>query len=102
MPGMKSDSNLAIEVNDLTKRYGQIVAVDHISFAVKKGELFGFLGPNGAGKTTTIRMLTGVIGSDEGSASILGYKAGSLQAKQVAGYCPRWQMLTRTCRAGIT
>ena len=88
MPGMKSDNNLAIEVNDLTKRYGQVIAVDHISFAVKKGELFGFLGPNGAGKTTTIRMLTGVIGSDEGSASILGYKAGSLKAKQVAGVLP--------------
>ena len=88
MLGMKSDSNLAMEVNDLTKRYGQIIAVDHISFAVKKGELFGFLGPNGAGKTTTIRMLTGVIGSDEGSASILGYKAGSLKAKQATGVLP--------------
>ena len=88
MLGMKSDSNLAMEVNNLTKRYGQTVAVDHISFAVKKGELFGFLGPNGAGKTTTIRMLTGVIGSDEGSASILGYKAGSLKAKQATGVLP--------------
>ena len=88
MPGAESKSDLAIEVNDLTKRYGQVVAVDHISFAVKKGELFGFLGPNGAGKTTTIRMLTGVIGSDEGSASILGYKAGSLKAKQATGVLP--------------
>ncbi len=88
MLGMKSNSNLAIEVNDLTKRYRQVIAVDHISFAVNKGELFGFLGPNGAGKTTTIRMLTGVIGSDEGTASILGYKAGSLKAKQATGVLP--------------
>jgi len=88
MPGEESNRNLAIKVNDLTKRYGQIVAVDHISFAVKRGELFGFLGPNGAGKTTTIRMLTGVIGLDEGSASILGYKAGSLKAKQATGVLP--------------
>ena len=88
MPGAESKSDLAIEVNDLTKRYGQVIAVDHISFAVKKGELFGFLDPNGAGKTTTIRMLTGVVGLDEGSASILGYKSGSLKAKQVAGVLP--------------
>jgi len=88
VPDVESNSNLAIEVNDLTKRYGQIVAVDHISFAVKRGELFGFLGPNGAGKTTTIRMLTGVIGLDDGIASILGYKAGSLKAKQVTGVLP--------------
>jgi len=88
MPGVESNSNLAIEVNDLTKRYGQVIAVDHISLAVNEGELFGFLGPNGAGKTTTIRMLTGVIGSDEGSASILGYKAGSLKAKQATGVLP--------------
>ena len=88
MPHVELNSNLAIEVNELTKRYGQTVAVDHISFAVKKGELFGFLGPNGAGKTTTIRMLTGVIGLDGGSASIQGYKAGSLKAKQVTGVLP--------------
>jgi ABC-2 type transport system ATP-binding protein len=88
MSGVELNSNLAIEVNELTKRYGQVIAVDHISFAVKKGELFGFLGPNGAGKTTTIRMLTGVIGLDEGRASIQGYKAGSLKAKQVAGVLP--------------
>jgi len=66
------------------------VAVDHISFKVKKGELFGFLGPNGAGKTTTIRMLTGVIKPDEGAASIFGYdilKEG-LKTRQLTGIVP--------------
>jgi ABC-type multidrug transport system ATPase subunit len=46
---------LAIEAEDLTMRYGNVQAVDHVSFSVRKGEIFGFLGPNGAGKTTTIR-----------------------------------------------
>jgi len=88
MPGVESNNNLAIEVNDLTKRYGQLIAVDHISFAVKKGELFGFLGPNGAGKTTTVRILTGVIRADGGRASISGHAVGSLKAKQMAGVVP--------------
>ena len=50
---MKADSSTAIEVSNITKQYGDVLAVDHISFTVDKGELFGFLGPNGAGKTTT-------------------------------------------------
>ncbi len=82
------DNGLAIEVKGLTKHYGQLVAVDHISFEVKEGELFGFLGPNGAGKTTTIRMLIGVIKKDEGKASVMGYAAGSLPAKQLSGVVP--------------
>ncbi len=81
-------NGLAIEVKGLTKRYGEILAVDHISFEVKKGELFGFLGPNGAGKTTTIRMLIGVIRKDDGEASVMGYPAGSLRAKQLSGVVP--------------
>jgi len=72
----------------LTKYYGELLAVDHINLTVRKGEFFGFLGPNGAGKTTTLRMLTGVIKADEGRASILQYKAGSLKAKQVTGVVP--------------
>jgi len=64
------------------------MAVDHISFEVKEGELFGFLGPNGAGKTTTIRMLIGVIKKDEGEASVMGHAAGSLPAKQLSGVVP--------------
>ena len=85
---MTMDNQAAVEVVNLTKRYGELVAVDHVSFTVKRGEFFGFLGPNGAGKTTTVRMLTGVIRADEGRASILQYEAGSLQAKQVTGVVP--------------
>ena len=79
---------LAIEVDGLIKRFGQLPAVDRISFGVRKGEFFGFLGPNGAGKTTTIRILTGVMEADGGSAFIMGHGAGSLKAKQVASVVP--------------
>jgi len=78
----------AIEVQNLTKRYNGLLAVDAISFEVRKGEFFGFLGPNGAGKTTTVRMLTGVIKADSGTALVMGSRAGSLKAKQVAGVVP--------------
>ena len=80
----------AIVVSNLTKRFGELVAVDHISFKVKRGEFFGFLGPNGAGKTTTIRMLTGVIKPDEGTALVMGYdiERESIKAKQVMGIVP--------------
>jgi ABC-2 type transport system ATP-binding protein len=81
-------NDVAIQVVNLTKYYGELLAVDHVSFTISKGEFFGFLGPNGAGKTTTVRMLTGVIRADEGTASILEYKAGSLRAKQVTGVVP--------------
>jgi ABC-2 type transport system ATP-binding protein len=62
----------AIEVSALTKRYGQVTAVDGASFAVSRGELFGFLGPNGAGKTTTINMLTGLARPDSGTIHVGG------------------------------
>ncbi len=63
-----------IKAEDLTKVFnGSLVAVDHINFSVKQGEIFGFLGPNGAGKTTTINMLITVLKPTEGKASILGY-----------------------------
>jgi ABC-2 type transport system ATP-binding protein len=82
------NTELAIDVRDLTKTYGQLVAVDHINFQVNKGEFFGFLGPNGAGKTTTIRMLTGIIKKDSGDATVLGYPAGSIRVKQISGVMP--------------
>ena len=63
----------AIEVKGLTRYYGKLLAVDHVDFQVRKGEIFGFLGPNGAGKTTTVRMLTGVITPSEGSAAVDGH-----------------------------
>ena len=62
----------AIVADGLTKRFGEFVAVDHVSFAVGTGEIFGFLGPNGAGKTTTIKMLTGLQRPTDGHASVAG------------------------------
>jgi ABC-2 type transport system ATP-binding protein len=69
---VKSDSFPAIEVANLTKKYGEVVAVNGISFQVGNGELFGFLGPNGAGKTTTINLLTGLARLDTGAINISG------------------------------
>jgi len=64
--------NIAIETEDLTKTYGPLTAVDHISFEVQEGEVFAFLGPNGAGKTTTLRLLTGLARPTAGNARVLG------------------------------
>jgi len=62
-----------IQVHGLTRRFGDLTAVDHVEFEVNGGEVFGFLGPNGAGKTTTVRMLTGVIDPTDGTATIQGH-----------------------------
>ena len=62
-----------INVRHLTRRFGELTAVDHAEFQVEEGEIFGFLGPNGAGKTTTVRMLTGVLDPTEGTASVQGH-----------------------------
>jgi ABC-2 type transport system ATP-binding protein len=64
---------LAIDVRDMTKRFGARTAVDHVSLKVRAGEICGFLGPNGSGKTTFIRMLCGLLRADEGSGTCLGY-----------------------------
>jgi ABC-2 type transport system ATP-binding protein len=79
-----------IHATDLTKIFGKSTAVDHISFDVQDGEIFGFLGPNGAGKTTTTRMLTGVIPPDAGTATILGHdiRTEPVLAKQGFGVVP--------------
>ncbi len=66
---------MIIEAKNLTYSYGDVRAVDHISFSVDKGEILGFLGPNGAGKTTTVKMLTGQLQPQEGYAKVLGYDA---------------------------
>ena len=63
---------VAIEVKDLRKTFSGVCAVDHISFQVAKGEVFGFLGHNGAGKTTTVRMLNGILAPDCGAVSVMG------------------------------
>lgn len=82
--------DIVIQVSGLTKFYGDILAVDHINFDVKKGEVFGFLGPNGAGKTTTIRMLAGLSKPTEGKASILGFDINSeiVEVKRHIGVVP--------------
>jgi ABC-2 type transport system ATP-binding protein len=79
-----------IQASNLTKVFGKSTAVDHISFDVKEGEIFGFLGPNGAGKTTTTRMLTGVIPPNAGTATVLGHDIRSepVLAKQGFGVVP--------------
>jgi ABC-2 type transport system ATP-binding protein len=79
-----------IEVEGLTKFYGEHLAVDGISFEVKKGEVVGFLGPNGSGKTTTMRILTGYLPPSTGTASIAGFDTmtASLDARRHIGYLP--------------
>ena len=62
----------AVEVDELTRKFGEFVAVDRVGFDVSEGEIFGFLGPNGAGKTTTIRMVAGVLQPSEGKITIGG------------------------------
>ncbi len=67
----------AVVADALTRVFGDFVAVDHVSFAVAKGEVFGFLGPNGAGKTTTIKMLSGLLQPTSGRASVAGFDVGT-------------------------
>lgn len=69
-------SGFVLETHGLTKRYGKLTAVNHLSLEIKKGEIYGFLGLNGAGKTTTIRMLLGMIRPDEGEVRLLGKTVG--------------------------
>ena len=79
-----------IKIEHLVKNYGNICAVDDISFSVEKGEIVGFLGPNGAGKSTTMNMLTGYLSSTAGSISIAGFEVLDYpkEAKKLIGYLP--------------
>lgn len=79
-----------IEVKNLVKRYGSHLAVDHLSFTVEEGHIYGFLGPNGAGKSTTMNMMTGYIGPTEGSIMINGHDMleNPEEAKKCIGYLP--------------
>ena len=82
------DAPPAMEAHGLTKRFGDFTAVDHVSFTIQKGEIFGFLGSNGCGKSTTMKMLTGLLEATEGAATLLGkpIDAGGLDTKMRVGY----------------
>lgn len=86
--GFSPDMAVDIEVRNLTRRFGSFVAVDNISFDVRRGEIFGLLGPNGAGKTTTFRMLCGLLAADGGSLSVAGkdLRRARTQARANIGY----------------
>ena len=79
-----------VEVKNLTKRYGNMTAVDDISFSVDSGEILGFLGPNGAGKSTTMNIITGYISSTKGTVTVDGYEilGNPKEAKRRIGYLP--------------
>ncbi len=88
-PRVESDDKTpAIEAEGLTRRFGDFVAVDHVSFRIGRGEIFGFLGSNGCGKTTTMKMLTGLLPVTEGSAKLFGKPMGAddMAARQNVGY----------------
>jgi ribosome-dependent ATPase len=85
-PGGKSE--IAIDAEGLTRRFGDFVAVDHVSLTIERGEIFGFLGSNGCGKSTTMKMLTGLLPPTEGSATLFGQsvEAGSMEVRKSIGY----------------
>jgi ABC-2 type transport system ATP-binding protein len=85
----------AIETHNLTRRFGDLTAVDNVTFSVAPGQFFGFLGPNGAGKSTTIKMLTGLLEPSSGSVQILGqpFTATSLEVKRQIGVVPEGMAL---------
>jgi ABC-2 type transport system ATP-binding protein len=87
---VKEHESYSIEVNGLTKIYKDVVAVENLSFKVRKGEIFGFLGPNGAGKTTTIKAILSLIHSNSGEIRINGFdiKNEGIKARESVGYLP--------------
>ncbi|MCC6678596.1 MAG: ribosome-associated ATPase/putative transporter RbbA [Phycisphaerales bacterium] len=86
VPGEREE--VAIESHALTKRFGGFVAVDHVSFRIRRGEIFGFLGSNGCGKTTTMKMLTGLLPASEGDAALFGHPvdAHDIATRRRVGY----------------
>jgi ABC-2 type transport system ATP-binding protein len=81
---------LRIEIDDLAKHFGEIKAVDGVSFSVKKGEVLGFLGPNGAGKSTTMKMITGFLTPSRGTVRVCGHDVltDPIAVKANFGYLP--------------
>ena len=87
-PRPEGKSEIAIDAKGLTRRFGDFVAVDHVSLTIERGEIFGFLGSNGCGKSTTMKMLTGLLPPTEGSATLFGQsvEAGSMEVRKSIGY----------------
>ena len=81
-------AEIAIEATGLTMRFGQFVAVDHVSLRIRRGEIFGFIGSNGCGKSTTMKMLTGLLPASEGRASLLGHEVNpkDIATRRRVGY----------------
>ncbi len=92
MTQIDAEQNWAIETIDLTRKFGEKVAVDSVNLQVERGTLYGFLGHNGAGKSTTIKMLTGLLAPSGGEMRVLGFdmrnEQQSLQAKKRIGVIP--------------
>lgn len=87
-PRPAGNTEIAIDAKGLTQRFGNFVAVDHVTLSIERGEIFGFLGSNGCGKSTTMKMLTGLLSPSEGSATIFGssVEAGSMEVRKNLGY----------------
>lgn len=87
-PRIGDGGEYAIEADSLSQRFGDFTAVDHVSFKIERGEIFGFLGSNGCGKTTTMKMLTGLLPPSEGTARLFGkaVDAGDLETRKQVGY----------------
>ncbi len=92
-------SEAAIQVSGLVKRFGGVVALDGIDFAVEPRTVFGLLGPNGAGKTTAVRILTTIITPDAGTATVLGRDvvAGADEVRRVIGLAGQYAAVDETC-----
>jgi ribosome-dependent ATPase len=87
-PRAAGKAEMAIEAHGLTRRFGNFVAVDHVTLSIERGEIFGFLGSNGCGKSTTMKMLTGLLPPTEGTATLFGssVEAGSMAVRENLGY----------------
>jgi ABC-2 type transport system ATP-binding protein len=88
----------ALELDHVTKRYGDFLAVDDVSFSVPAGSIHGFLGPNGAGKTTTLRMILEIIKPTRGSLRVLGHSS-ALEVRERIGYLPEEKGLYKKMKA---
>jgi len=94
------NSEIILKASELTKRYGELQAVDHLSFEVRRGEILGFLGPNGSGKTTSIKMMCGLLKPDSGAIELngLAMDAAHLRQASAVGLSPQdiviWETLT--------